>query len=43
MASGKMGTVRLADEKGKPMLIKGRVNKVVEKTEPPDSKRQIQR
>ena len=33
MASGMMGTVRLTDEAGKPMLIKGRVIKVVEKTE----------
>ena len=33
-----MGTVRLTDESGKPMLIKGRVIKVVEKTEQPDSK-----
>jgi hypothetical protein len=38
MASGMMGTVRLTDEVGKPMLIKGRVIKVVEKTEQPDSK-----
>ena len=38
MASGMMGTVRLTDEEGKPMLIKGRVIKVVEKTEQPDSK-----
>jgi hypothetical protein len=38
MASGMMGTVRLTDEAGKPMLIKGRVIKVVEKTEQPDSK-----
>jgi len=38
MASGMMGTVRLADEAGKPMLIKGRVVKVVEKTEQPDAK-----
>jgi len=38
MASGMMGTVKLADEEGKPMLIKGRVIKVVEKTEQPDSK-----
>ena len=38
MASGMMGTVRLTDEEGKPMLIKGRVIKVVEKTELPDSK-----
>ena len=38
MASGMMGTVKLTDEEGKPMLIKGRVIKVVEKTEQPDSK-----
>jgi len=38
MASGMMGTVRLTDEQGKPMLIKGRVIKVVEKTEQSDSK-----
>jgi hypothetical protein len=38
MASGMMGTVRLTDEAGKPMLIKGRVVKVVEKTEQPDAK-----
>lgn len=38
MASGMMGTVRLTNEAGKPMLIKGRVIKVVEKTEQPDSK-----
>ena len=38
MASGMMGTVRLTDEEGKPMLIKGRVIKVVEKTEQPDAK-----
>lgn len=38
MASGMMGTVRLTDDAGKPMLIKGRVIKVVEKTEQPDSK-----
>ncbi len=38
MASGMMGTVRLTDEDGKPMLIKGRVVKVVEKTENPDPK-----
>ncbi len=38
MASGMMGTVRLTDEDGKPMLIKGRVIKVVEKTEQPDTK-----
>jgi hypothetical protein len=38
MASGMMGTVRLTDVEGKPMLIKGRVIKVVEKTEQPDAK-----
>ena len=38
MASGMMGTVRLTDEEGRPMLIKGRVVKVVEKTEEADSK-----
>lgn len=38
MASGMMGTVQLTDEDGKPMLIKGRVIKVVEKTEQPDTK-----
>jgi hypothetical protein len=38
MASGMMGTVRLTDEAGKPILIKGRVIKVVEKTEQPDAK-----
>jgi superfamily II DNA or RNA helicase len=38
MASGMMGTVRLTDDEGKPMLIKGRVIKVVEKTEQPDTK-----
>ena len=38
MASGMMGTVKLTDEEGKPMLIKGRVIKVVEKTEQPDAK-----
>ncbi|MAT45442.1 MAG: hypothetical protein CL609_24200 [Anaerolineaceae bacterium] len=38
MASGMMGTVRLTDEEGKPMLIKGRVIKVIEKTEQPDAK-----
>ena len=31
MASGMMGTVRLSDEEGKPMLIKGRVVKIQEK------------
>lgn len=38
MASGMMGTVRLTDEEGRPMLIKGRVIKVVEKSEEADSK-----
>ena len=38
MASGMMGTVRLTDEQGKPMLIKGRVIKVVEKTVQSDTK-----
>lgn len=38
MASGMMGTVRLTDEEGRPMLIKGRVVKVVEKSEETDSK-----
>ncbi|HML39400.1 MAG TPA: DUF6094 domain-containing protein [Bellilinea sp.] len=38
MASGMMGTVRLTDEEGRPMLIKGRVIKVVEKSEETDSK-----
>ncbi len=37
MASGMMGTVRLTDETGRPMLIKGRVVKVVEKTEQNDA------
>ncbi len=37
MASGMMGTVRLTDQDGRPMLIKGRVIKVVEKTTHPDS------
>ncbi len=37
MASGMMGTVRLTDEEGRPMLIKGRVIKVVEKSEETDS------
>ena len=36
MASGMMGTVKLTDEEGHPMLIKGRVVKVVEKSEHPD-------
>ncbi len=36
MASGMMGTVKLTDEDGHPMLIKGRVVKVVEKSEHPD-------
>lgn len=38
MASGMMGTVKLTDEAGRPMLIKGRVVKVIEKTEQPDAK-----
>jgi hypothetical protein len=38
MASGMMGTVRLSDESGRPMLIKGRVVKVVEKTETVDDR-----
>ena len=38
MASGMMGTVRLTDEAGNPMLIKGRVVKVIEKSEQQDSK-----
>ena len=38
MASGMMGTVRLTDEEGRPMLIKGRVIKVVEKSEETDGK-----
>jgi hypothetical protein len=38
MASGMMGTVRLTDDEGRPMLIKGRVIKVVEKTEQQDVK-----
>ena len=33
MASGMMGTLRLSDEDGKPMLVKGRVVKVTEKVE----------
>ena len=33
MASGMMGTLRLADEDGKPILVKGRVVKVTEKVE----------
>jgi hypothetical protein len=33
MASDMMGTLRLADEDGKPMLVKGRVVKVTEKVE----------
>lgn len=36
MASGMMGTVRLNDDDGHPMLVKGRVIKVVEKTEEAD-------
>ena len=38
IASGMMGMVRLSDEDGRPMLIKGRVIKVVEKSEETDSK-----
>jgi hypothetical protein len=38
MASGMMGIVRLTDQVGKPILIKGRVIKVIEKTEQPDGK-----
>lgn len=38
MASGMMGTVRLIDDTGQPMLIKGRVVKVVEKSEQTDAK-----
>ena len=37
MASGMMGTVHLKDEVGKPILVKGRVVKVVEKTEEEDA------
>ena len=33
MASGMMGTLRLADEDGRPLLVKGRVVKVTEKVE----------
>ena len=33
MASGMMGTLRLMDEDGKPMLVKGRVVKITEKVE----------
>ncbi|MFZ5903186.1 MAG: DUF6094 domain-containing protein [Chloroflexota bacterium] len=33
MASGMMGTLRLNDEDGKPMLVKGRVVKITEKVE----------
>lgn len=36
MASGMMGTLRLTDEEGRPMLVKGRVTKVVEKIEERD-------
>ena len=36
MASGMMGTVKLTDDRGRPMLVKGRVVKVVEKNEHPD-------
>lgn len=38
MASGMMGTLRLNDEDGKPMLVKGRVVKVTEKVEEIESK-----
>lgn len=38
MASGMMGTLRLNDEDGKPMLVKGRVVKVTEKVEESTSK-----
>ena len=38
MASGMMGTLRLNDEDGKPMLVKGRVVKVTEKVEETESK-----
>jgi len=38
MASGMMGTLRLHDEDGNPMLIKGRVVKVTEKVEETESK-----
>ena len=38
IASGMMGTLRLNDEDGKPMLVKGRVVKVTEKVEETTSK-----
>lgn len=38
MASGMMGTLRLNDEDGKPMLVKGRVVKVTEKVDEVESK-----
>lgn len=38
MASGMMGTLRLNDDDGKPMLVKGRVVKVQEKVETVESK-----
>ena len=38
MASGMMGTLRLNDEDGKPMLVKGRVVKVTEKVEETETK-----
>jgi len=38
MASGMMGTLRLNDDDGKPMLVKGRVVKVTEKVEESTSK-----
>ena len=38
MASGMMGTLRLNDDDGKPMLVKGRVVKVTEKVEDATSK-----
>ena len=38
MASGMMGTLRLNDEDGRPMLVKGRVVKVTEKVEEKTSK-----
>lgn len=38
MASGMMGTLRLHDDDGQPMLVKGRVVKVTEKVEETESK-----
>lgn len=38
MASGMMGTLRLTDDDGKPMLVKGRVVKVTDKVEESTSK-----